>query len=100
MQSILKFPITRLYSILSQNQYPHQNKYLKYSSATLLMLVASSELLPNFNISKGLLLGQGEERQLYFLGKIGLHIIFLLVAAIVAIKLIQSARKSNKGRNK
>ena len=68
-------------------------KILRYVGAAVLLVIALGETVPIYLISSGLLLGQAEESRVYFLGKLGAHLFFLILAIAIAIKLIQGARK-------
>ena len=70
-------------------------KILKYVGAVVLLVVGLAETVPIYLISSGLLLGQGGESTMYFLGKLSAHVLFALIAAALATKLFQSASKTH-----
>jgi hypothetical protein len=68
---------------------------VKKIGAFVLLAVGIGEILPIYLISSGLLLGQGEDRTLYFLGKLGAHVLIAILFVAMAIKLFKSANLSN-----
>jgi len=63
---------------------------IKYLSAGICLLIALSQMVPIYNISSGLILGQGEGSSAYYIGKLSGHILVVIIVLLIASKLIKS----------